>query len=53
LEEWDASAETALQTAGPRFIWLSVKPVGKDYLLDPPCEMSVQIERFRTALVGL
>ena len=49
LAAWRREASATLQTPGPRFISLSVEPVGADYLLPPPA-MQAQIERFCAAL---
>lgn len=49
-EDWSRRAAAVLQGAGPRFVWLAVEPVRENYLLDPPCPISEQLSRFRSAL---
>ena len=51
LLNWRRDAAAALMSPGPRFISLSVEPVGADYLLPPPT-MQAQIERFCEALAA-
>lgn len=52
IEDWRERAAGVLQRSGPRFIWLAVKPQREDYLLNLPCPMTEQIERFLKRLHG-
>jgi sulfopyruvate decarboxylase subunit beta len=50
LPDWRMRAAPVLALPGPRFVWLQTEAERDDYLLDPPCPMSEQLARFRTAL---
>ncbi len=50
LTVWQSQAARTLAQGGPRFICLSVAPVGADYQLPTPPPMAERIERFRAAL---
>jgi thiamine pyrophosphate-dependent acetolactate synthase large subunit-like protein len=50
LDDWRIRAPHVLELRGPRFIWLQSAIQREDYLLDPPCPMSEQVQRLRSAL---
>lgn len=50
LDDWRQRAAGVLAAAGPRFVWLRVEAVRKNFLLDPPCPIAEQLARFREAL---
>ena len=51
LDAWRQQACEALGSAGPRLIWLIVEPItAGDIVLRPPCPITEQIARLRTAL---
>jgi thiamine pyrophosphate-dependent acetolactate synthase large subunit-like protein len=50
LEDWQAKAADILKCPGPRFVSLSVEPVGASYHLEAPGPMRERLERFQEAL---
>jgi thiamine pyrophosphate-dependent acetolactate synthase large subunit-like protein len=50
LAAWQVEARSALYLPGPRFISLSIEPVGPNYHLEPPGPMAERLARFRAAL---
>jgi len=47
---WQQSGQEFIAAPGPRFVWLKVEPVRENFLLDPPCPISEQLERLSGAL---
>ena len=50
LSDWQQRAADIFQRPGPRFVWLTVQPVGDDYALRPLGPMAERVERFCAAL---
>lgn len=53
LENWQQQAAEILRRSGPRFIVLSVEPVGAEYHLEPPGPMAERLPKFREALAQI
>lgn len=53
LEDWQAQAAEILKRPGPRFISLSVEPVGAAYHLEPPGPMAERLPKFQVALAQI
>ena len=49
-DAWHGAAAGFLSAPGPRFVWLRTEPVTENFLLDPPCPISEQLDRLRLAL---
>ena len=50
LDAWQRNARTTLQQAGPRFILLTVEPVGAAYHLESPGPMAERLAVFQQAI---
>lgn len=50
-DDWSKRAPDVFSKPGPRFAWLEVEPVLEDYLLDPPCPITEQLERLQAGLL--
>jgi thiamine pyrophosphate-dependent acetolactate synthase large subunit-like protein len=50
LDEWKAAAGQLLKKPGPRFVQLSVEPVGDAYHLPAPTPITERIKNFSAAL---
>jgi sulfopyruvate decarboxylase subunit beta len=53
LDEWQRQAAETLRLPGPRFIALTVEPVGANYHLESPGPIAERVARFRQALGGV
>jgi thiamine pyrophosphate-dependent acetolactate synthase large subunit-like protein len=53
LEDWQTHATGILQRPGPRFVSLSVEPVGAEYHLETPGPMAERLPRFQEALAQI
>ena len=53
LEDWQNQAAEILRRPGPRFIVLSVEPVGAEYHLEAPGPMSERLPKFEQALAQI
>jgi sulfopyruvate decarboxylase subunit beta len=53
LEEWQNLAADILGRTGPRFIVLSVEPVGAEYHLEAPGPMAERLPKFEEALAQI
>ena len=49
-QQWRDASAAFLDSAGPRFVWLRIDPVTENFLLDPPCPISEQLDRLKAAL---
>jgi hypothetical protein len=53
LDDWQSQAAEILRRPGPRFIALSVEPVGAEYHLEAPGPMAERLPKFAQALAQI
>jgi sulfopyruvate decarboxylase subunit beta len=53
LEDWQMQAAEIMRRPGPRFIVLSVEPVGGDYHLEAPGPMAERLPKFQQAVAEI
>ena len=53
LQDWQAQAAEILRRPGPRFVALSIEPVGAEYHLEAPGPMAERLPKFAQALAQI